>query len=99
MRVLTIHRPIVDGEGPVELVRLDYQVEDVGILLDVGDAAAGTVLVDDILQQPTADRAVGGQMEDALPWLRIVRRLPMNPQGAAVAGERLGLPVAAAGPR
>ena len=45
------------GECPVQVVRLNQQIKDVGILVDEGDAAAGPAVVDCLLQQPAADRA------------------------------------------
>src|SRR5262249_52432498 len=66
---------------------------DVRVLLDVVDAAAGAAVIDDLLQQPAADRAVGVEPEAA--GIRSRRGgLPTDPQRPGVAGERFGLQTA-----
>ena len=44
---------------PTQLVRLDHDIKNVGVLLDVADAAACAGLLDHLLQQAAADGAVG----------------------------------------
>src|SRR6516162_9107141 len=86
---------------PTEPRRFDDQVKDVRILLHVVDAMARAGVIDDLLQESAADRAVRVQPERGgrrLCAVRAVGRggLPTDAQCSGVARERFGLQAAAA---
>src|SRR5438094_7394133 len=78
---------LFDGELPIHVARFDHDIKDVGILLNVADAAAGAGMIDDLLQRAAADRAVGGQTKRAGVG-RLGRRFPAHAQRAGVARKR-----------
>src|SRR5262245_18274255 len=88
-------------QGPIQAVRLDHEIEHMRILVDVAYAAAGPRLVDNLLQQPTADGAMGGDPERRRPARRASGGggRPAHAQSAAFTGKRLSLFVAVARPR
>src|SRR5882672_786291 len=63
--ILRIPDRFLHGELPVQVARVDDHIEDMGVLLDVADAAAGAGVLNDLLQRAAADRAVGGEAERA----------------------------------
>src|SRR5215471_6919751 len=81
---LRIPDGFVDRKLPTEPRRFDDQVEHVRILLHVADSVARTGVIDDLLKQPAADRAVRVEPEcggGRLCVARTVRRggLPTDP--------------------
>src|SRR5690349_114257 len=89
------------SERPIHVAGIDDDIKNVGVLLDIANAAARTGLVHDLLQRTAADRAVGGEAKrpcgrGSTGWLS--RGFPADPQRARVARERFGLKIAAARP-
>jgi hypothetical protein len=88
---------------PTQLIRLDDDIKNMGVLLDVADAAARAGLIDDRLQHAAADGAVGIQAKDArlLRGVSLVQGGPFTPRQARraltlskgrAAGGQCGLP-------
>jgi hypothetical protein len=89
---------LFDRERPIEVLRVDRDLERAWILGRVSRALSRTLCVNSLLEITSADGALKNQPEGSGPLRGLVIRAPAHPQRAGQPNERFGLRVPMSGP-
>src|SRR5580692_6311956 len=85
---------LLDGERPVEILRLNDAIEGAGALMHIRDVVAGAMLIDCQQKGPPAHRAVDDEPKGPGIARQVMARPPLYPHRACDARKRARLRVA-----